>query len=87
MATPVGLEPTTPSLEGSCSVQMSYGAIYYLGDTAKPMKKTGYLIKIGMRIAFTICNSNTIGQIDLKSAFDDRNISRCKNTSLSFSWR
>ena len=26
MATPVGLEPTTGCLEGSCSIQLSYGA-------------------------------------------------------------
>ena len=25
VASPVGIEPTTPSLEGSCSIQLSYG--------------------------------------------------------------
>ena len=28
MAHPVGLEPTTHSLEGCCSIQLSYGCIY-----------------------------------------------------------
>ena len=33
MATPGGLEPPTNSLEGCCSIQLSYGAIVRLPAT------------------------------------------------------
>jgi hypothetical protein len=29
MASPTGLEPVTPNLEGSCSILMSYGLLLY----------------------------------------------------------
>jgi hypothetical protein len=30
MATPAGLEPATPCLEGRCSIQLSYGVVEHL---------------------------------------------------------
>lgn len=35
LATPEGLEPSTPDLEGPCSIQLSYGAVCGAVDVGK----------------------------------------------------
>ena len=40
LACPAGIEPATPSLEGSCSIQLSYGQVVrnFYTDTRKKQK-------------------------------------------------
>src|SRR5690606_38605438 len=41
LARPAGLEPATPSLEGSCSIQLSYGRVGCADSVLSPRRKSG----------------------------------------------
>jgi hypothetical protein len=55
--TPAGFEPTTHSLEGCCSIQLSYGAsnglakignLFYFGKDRMPVNSYSIMILIGI---------------------------------------
>ena len=58
LARPAGLEPATPSLEGSCSIQLNYGRA--LTHAIAAIDRLGNGVKAS-RVRFEVCHGCEIG--------------------------